>query len=60
MTLYEKAQEWAEHSRKKEVCGILLCEKLPLVLKCAHCGCWYCEEHKFVLNDMAHPGYADS
>lgn len=44
---------WNIKSRKGFVCGIYGCSNPPSV-KCDHCGCHYCEEHKFVLNLISH------
>lgn len=45
--------EWAEKSRRGEVCGILGCKNKP-VNKCPHCGNHYCQEHAFVLDTPGH------
>jgi len=45
--------EWAEKSRKGEVCGILGCQNKP-VKKCPHCRNHYCQEHAFVLDTPGH------
>lgn len=57
MTVRELAhasEEWAERSRRKEVCGILGCIQKPTV-KCNHCQNYYCEGHKIVIGTPAHP-----
>jgi len=46
-------EAWAAKSRKGEVCGIFGCLDRPVV-KCAHCGNYYCEEHSFVLKTPGH------
>ena len=46
--------EWAEKSRRGEVCGILGCKNKP-VIKCPHCGNHYCREHAFVIGGPGHP-----
>ena len=52
---YWDVELWAAKSRKGEICGIYFCGNEP-VIRCNHCGNWYCEEHKFVLdNTFAHP-----
>lgn len=45
--------EWAEKSRRGEVCGIFGCKNKPVV-KCPHCGNWYCKQHAFVLDTPGH------
>lgn len=44
---------WAARSRKGEVCGIFGCPGKP-VKQCRHCGNWYCNEHKEVINLPSH------
>jgi hypothetical protein len=46
--------EWKEKSQRGEVCGILGCDSEP-VIKCPHCGNYYCQEHAFVIDTPAHP-----
>ena len=46
--------QWAEKSKRGEVCGILGCPGKPID-KCPHCGNHYCQDHAFVINTPAHP-----
>ncbi len=46
-------EEWKKRSEYGEVCGILGCDDKPVV-SCPHCGNWYCEGHKFVLQLPSH------
>ena len=47
------AEQWREKSKRGEVCGILGCFAYPET-KCPHCGCHYCQHHKFVIDTLAH------
>jgi hypothetical protein len=53
--IMEKIDQWADRSRKGEVCGILGCPGEPVV-KCDHCGNNYCALHAGVINTPAHQG----
>lgn len=46
--------EWKRKSEAGEFCGILGCFNKPET-RCDHCGNWYCNEHKWVLETPAHP-----
>lgn len=46
--------EWKKQSEEGKVCGILGCQGEPMV-RCEHCGNWYCDDHKLVLKTPAHP-----
>ena len=48
------AEQWKQKSERGEVCGMLGCMSKP-VDKCPHCGNHYCENHSFVIGNIAHP-----